>query len=229
MLRRMAAVTGVLGLLTIILGATSAGLVETAFASGGGGCGGTGGGGPTPGPTQVFASHFSGLSASANFSSFSTDVNGDLIETDMTIDGFDGMVTLAATGPTRNNDVFASITITDMTTGVQPVAEFGCAANSGFHMDQAMTTAAVGPISVPLQDAFSGVSTTATVSASWTPAGPVTRQTQVSHFHSGAFTETFNFVGFDRFASVDGTVDDPDLGVSFAGPSTQGSFDKVNA
>lgn len=49
----------------------------------------------------------------------------------------------------------------------------------------------------------------------------------MSHFHSGAFTTTFRFIGFDRFADATGTVDDPGLSASFDGAATFAELDNV--
>ena len=221
-LRRFVALTAVLGTLSIVVAGTTAGLVATALASGGGACEGVTAG-PTPGPTQVLAVHFSGVSAAASF----TSVTGTT-ETDISVDAFDGTVTLAAgSGPTSIDAVFVAITVSDTVTGIQSVDAFGCTPAPDFQIDQTLTSATLAPTSVTVQDTISNTFSTATVSADWTGVGNETRTTQVSHFHSGTFTTTFNFIGFDRFANATGTVDDPGLSVSFDGPATFAELDNV--
>ena len=221
--RRIVALTGVLGTLSIGLAGTPAGLVGTAGAAGGGGCGGAGGGGPTPGPVQVFASHFSGLDAALAFTSIS-----GTIETDAFVDAFQGQVTLAATGPTPMNSVFAGITVTDLSNGNQLVEAFGCISNPDFQIDQALTSAMLAPTSIMLVDLISNNASTVTVSGNWSGVGVVTRVTQASHFHTAGFTTTFDFTGFSRQADASGTVTDQELNVSLSAPDFA-QLDKVEA
>jgi hypothetical protein len=221
-LRRFIALTGAVGALSIGLASTPAGLVATATASGGlGGC--EGGGGPTSGPTQVLASHAGDLAAAVSF----TSVSGTT-ETDISIDAFQSTIALAGSGAASDSIVFVGITVTDTSTGIQSVGAFGCTETPDFQVDQTLTSATLGPTSVTLVDPITNTSSAATVSAEWTGAGDVFRTTQVSHFHSGNFTETFNFTGFSRQADATGTVVDSDLGVSIDGPATYAEIDKVN-
>jgi hypothetical protein len=221
-LRRLVALTAVLGTLSIAVAGTTAGLVATALASGGGACEGVAAG-PTPGPTQVLASHFSGVAAAASF----TSVTGTT-ETDVGVDAFDGTVTLAAgSGPTSIDAVFVAITVSDTVTGIQSVEAFGCTPAPDFQIDQTLTLATLAPTAVTVQDTISDTFSTATVSADWTGVGNETRTTQVSHFHSGAFTTTFSFIGFDRLADATGTVDNPELGETFDGTATFAELDNV--
>ena len=222
--KRLVVCAGALGTLSIGLAGSSAALGVTAIAAGGGGCGGSGGSGGTSGPTQVFASHFTGISASASY----TSVVGTT-ETDIGVDAFHGTATLAATGPGSIDAVFVTIFVFDTESGLQSVAAFGCVPSPNFQIDQTLTSATLAPTTVTLVDFNTNASSTVTVSAGWTGFGPETRQTQVSHFHSGGFTTTFNFVGFDRFANATGSVIDPDLNVSAAGAASFAELDKVEA
>lgn len=222
--RRLIALAGVLGMFSVGLAATPAALVATAAAAGGGGCGsGGGGGGPVGGPTEVFASHFSGLSATASFTSFS-----GTTETDAFIDAFDGTVSLAGSGPTSISAVFVGITVSDPVNGIT-VQAFGCAPNPDFQIDHALTSATLAPTSVTLFDYVSNGSPAATVSGDWTGVGDVTRTTQISTFHSGAFTEVFDIVGSSRGADATGTIGSSDLGVSLGGPASYAELDNVDA
>lgn len=222
--RRFVASTAVLGMLSIAPAGTSAGLVGTAMAAGGGGCGSSGGSGGTSGPTQVFASQFSGISATASF----TSVSGTT-ETDIGVDAFQGTTTLAATGPTSIDAAFVSIFVFDTVTGIESVEAFGCTPSPDFQIDQTLTSATLAPTSVTLVDFNTNASSTVTVSADWTGFGDETRQTQVSHFRSGGFTTTFRFVGFDRLANATGMVSDPDLSVDLDGAASFAELDKVSA
>ena len=220
--RRSIAFAGVMAILSFGLATTPAGLFGAALASGGGGCDGGGGTGPTPGPTQVFASHFSGLSAAASYTIFS-----GTTETDIAVDAFQGQAALAVSGPTSINDVFLTISVSDG--GVPIFDAFGCASNPDFQINQTLTSATLGLTSIQVTDLASNTSTMATVSAAWAGTGDITRVTQTSAFHSGAFTNTMTFVSFDRFGVASGTVADQDLGISVDGPADFAELDKVNS
>lgn len=220
-LRRFAALSGVLGMLSIGLAATPVGLIGTGVASGGGVCEGITTN-PTPGPTEVFASNFSGISAALTF----TSITGTT-ETDIGVDAIDGTATLAGSGPTAIDAAFVSITVSDTLTQSQSLAAFGCTANPDFQIDRTLTSATLRPTSVTLEDILSSTFTTATVSADWTGVGDTTRVTQASHFHSGAFTMTTDFIGFQRLAEATGTVDDTDLNVSIDGAANYAELDNV--
>ncbi len=208
--RRHVAVIGVLGVLSIGLATSTA----TAAAAGGISCAGGG----APGPTQVVsASHGNVLGAASWF----TSVSGTT-ETDIFIDAFQG------SGASSGSIAFVEIAISDTETGIQSVEAFGCADNADFQIDQTLTSARLGPTTLTVVDVNTNTSTTATVSVDWTGIGDTSRTTQVSHFHSGNFTNIFNFIGFDRFGDATGTAADPELNVSFDGAAQQAGLDKVN-
>jgi hypothetical protein len=215
--RRLVALAGILGTLSTALAGTSASLVAT-VAAGGGACEG-GDAVSTPGPTQATAAHSSALGAAANF----TSVSGTT-ETDIFISAFRE----SASGATSASVVFVQIMVFDTTTGTPSLDALGCTESPNFQIDQALTSATLGPTSVTLVDSDSNTSTTATVSVDWTGVGDVTRQTNVSHFHSAAFTMIFNLTSFDRFADATGSVDDLGLNLSFDGAAVQADLDKVN-
>jgi len=221
--RRMVAVGGGFGMLAIALAGTSAGVVKSASAAGGLGCAGTNPG-PKPGAAQVLASHFRGLSASESFSS----VAGNT-QTSVGVDVLQESLALAGSGSAAVTAVFVTITVTDLTTGIDSVEASGCVPTSNFQMDQTLTSATLGATSVPVTDGLSGLTSIATVAGEWTGFGALTRQTNTSHFHAGSFTSSFNFIGFDRLATANGTASDSDLNVSFDGAADFAELDKVEA
>jgi hypothetical protein len=209
--RRFVALTGVLGVLSIGV------VTSTATASAAGNCQG---GGSASGPPQVSASHGHGLDAASDFFSVS-----GTTETDVFIDAFE-TVSSAGAGASSGSVAFVQISVFDTETGVQSVDAFGCVDNPDFQIDQTLTSARLGPTSLTLVDSITSTSTNATVSVDWTGIGDISRTTQVSHFHSGGFTNIFNFIGFTRLADATGTAADPELNVSVNGAATQASLDK---
>jgi hypothetical protein len=178
-----------------------------------------GGGGSAP----VSASHFMGRGAFSYFSSVS-----GTTQTDIFIDAVQERASPAGSGAISGSIAFVQIAVYDTATGVQSVDAFGCTENPDFHIDQTLTAATLGPTVVTLIDSNSNTSSTATVSVDWTGIGDTTRVTQTSHFHSGNFTMTFHFTGFDRFADATGAAADPELNVSFGGMALQAELDKFS-
>ena len=218
--KRMAAASGVLAIAAVGLAAT----VQTATASGGLGCGASGGG-PTPGPTHVLASHFRGLSATETLSSVS-----GTIETDVNVDAFQESLALAGSGAAAASVVFVDVATVDTSSGSLLSDAFGCVPSDAIRIDQPLRSATLGATTVQVFDSFTGVALGAiTVSGDWTGVGAVTRQTQTGHYHSGAFTQTFNFVGFDRHAIATGTASAPGLGLSIDCAAIFAELDKVEA
>jgi hypothetical protein len=213
--RRLVALTGVVGLLSIGVAITTA----TAVAAGSVGCEGGG----SPGSTPVSADHGNLLGAASFFASIS-----GTTETDIFIDAFEERVSVAGSGASSGSIAFVEIAIFDTETGGQSIDAFGCVTNPDFQIDQTLTSATLGPTLLTVVDSNTSTSTTATVSADWTGIGDTTRTTQTSHFHSGHFTNIFNLGGFDRFADATGTVADPGLNVNLDGAAIQASLDKVN-
>ena len=159
-------------------------------------------------------SHSVGLAAASDFSSVS-----GTTETDIFISAFD-----TASG----SIAFLQIEIFDTVTGTSSVDAAGCIENPDFQIAQTLTTATLAPTVFTLVDSISNTSSTATVSGSWTGISDMSRQAQTSHFHSGKFTNIFNFIGFERLADATGTASDPDLGLTFDGAAFSASLDKFN-
>ena len=202
--KRLAATIGLLGLLTV--GAVAAATPAVAAA------GPTCEPGTPSGPVSI--SHSGAIAAASDF----TTVSGN-IETD---------IFLTAVHTVSGSIAYLLIEVFDPDTQTFFVDALGCAENPDFQIDQTLTGATLAPTAFTLVDSISNTSSTATVSGAWTATSDRTHTVAVSHYHSGKFTNIFNFTGFDRFADATGTVSDSDLGVSFDGAAWSAGLDKTN-
>ena len=202
--KRFGATVGVLGLLSV----GAVGTATAAVAAGGPSCEP----GSPSGPNSI--SHSGAVAAASDFSTVS-----GTTETDIFLTGVDTV---------SGSIAYLQIEVFDPETQTFFVDALGCTANPDFQIDQTLTGATLAPTVFTMVDSISGNHSTATVTGAWTGTGDRTHTTQTSHYHSGRFTNIFNFIGFDRLADATATVSDPGIGVSFSGAAFSAGLDKTN-
>ena len=145
------------------------------------------------GSATVFRFH--GLSAFADFDSFSPD---GCIETFVFVDG-------TQSGNSSEADVF--IGQFDNCTGTLLLAAFGSTFNPTFQVGQKLGSASLSA-TIPVFDEVSGNTFNVSVSQTWTATGPLSREIESVHFQTKNFIENFHFNDAFRDASASGTVSD---------------------
>ena len=147
----------------------------------------------TSGSTTVFRFH--GLSAFADFDSFSPD---GCIETFVEVDG-----TQSGTSPTA--DVF--IGQFNNCTGTLLLSAFGSTLNPTFQVSNKLDSASLSA-TISVTDFVSGSTFNVAVSVAWTSTSAIGHEIQTFHFHTKGFTENGHFNADFRDANASGTVSD---------------------
>src|SRR5262249_8227582 len=81
-------------------------------------------------------------------------------------------------------------------------------ANQDFQIDRKLTSATLGPITIPVEDTVSGSSFNLEVAMSWTGFGETARNKDRSQFLMSGFSFKTRFDGVSREASASGTISD---------------------
>ena len=154
---------------------------------------------------STFVVRFHGLSAFADFDSFSSD---GCIETFVFVDGTQNGTSLEA-------DVFISQVNNCATTplsggggGCGPTAllcAFGTTFSPAFQVSKSLASASLSA-TISVFDSVSNTTFNVSVSTTWTATGPLSHESGSSHFHTKNFTENFHFNNDFRDAGASGVV-----------------------
>jgi len=158
---------------------------------------------------STFVSRFHGLSAFADFDSFSP---GGCIETFVFVNG-------TQNGSSQEADVFIGQVNNCAPTplsggggggGCGPGAilcAFGSTFSPAFQVGKSLETASLSA-TISVFDFVSGNTFNVSVSMTWTATGPLSSESGSSHFRTKNFIENFHFNNTFRDASASGTVSD---------------------